>query len=274
MIKKRLFYDNVAFTADTDDITIIQPRYIEEVHVSLLIQQNGATAPSLEDILSIINKAQVKLTGKIVTELAGRDLLAYSVLVGNRSVKYIVPSADNEYGLVEGLVMPLKLSAGAHTLSVRFLHTSVATIDGEKLSFSTLESDEPLAAEHIEIPKFSFTPPSTGAYNTALDATFAGTLQGFLFYSTTIPTASATTTSLAKLRLKAGGDIIFEDNWHGLAAQTYYPEDSTLRSILDNYVYVDLSKAPIPAGTRVEVEVYSDDTNAIEILPIVSVPTA
>jgi len=274
MIKKRLFYDNVAFTADTDDITIIQPRYIEEVHVSLLVQQNGGTAPTLEDILSIINKAQVKLTGKIVTELAGRDLLAYSVLVGNRSVKFLVPSSDNEYGLVEGLVMPMKLAAGAHTLSLRFLHTSVATIDNEKISFATLESDEPLAAEHIEIPKFAFTPPSTGAYNTALDATFAGTLQGFLFYSTTIPTTSATTTSLAKLRLKAGGDIVFEDNWHGLAAQTYYPEDSTLRSVLDNYVYVDLSKAPIPAGTRVEVEVYSDDTNPIEILPIVSVPTA
>ena len=273
-MRKRLFYDNVAFTADTDDITIIQPRYIEEVHISLRMQQDGATAPDLAQILATINKAQVKLTGKIVTELSGRDLLAYSVLVGNRSVKYIVPSSDNEYAYVEGLVLPLKLSPGAHTLSLRFLFTDGANVDNQKLSFSTLESDEALSPEHIEIPKFSFTPPSTGAYNTALDATFAGTLKGILFYSTTIPTTSATTASLAKLRLKAAGDIVFEDNWHNLAAQTYYPEDSTLRGVLDNYVFVDLSKSPIPAGTRVEVEIYSDDTNTIDILPIVSVPTA
>jgi len=271
MIKKRLFYDNVSFTADTDDITIIQPRYIDSFNVSLRILQNGATSPTLSEMLGILAKMQIKLTGKIVTELTGQDILAYNCLVQNRSIKYIVPTADNENGLVEGLFVPLRLSPGAHVLSVRYLYSSNAKIDTEKLSFSTLESDEALATAHIEIPSFSFTPPSTGAYNTALDATFGGAVKGFLLYSTTIPTTSATTTTLAKLRIKAGGDIVYEDNLHGLASQSFYPEDSTLRSICDNYVYVDFSKAPIPAGTRVELEVYSDDTNTVRIMPVIEV---
>ena len=270
-MKKRLFYDNVSFTADTDDITIIQPRYIHEVHISLRMLQNGTTSPTLSDMLSVLNKVQVKLTGKIVTELSAQDILAYDCLVGNRSIKYIVPTADNENGIIEGLALPLYLAPGEHVLSLRFLHSSVSTIDTEKLSFSTLEADEPIEGAHVEIPSFNFTPPSTGAYNTALDATFGGNVKGFLIYSTTIPTTTSTTTTVAKLRLKIAGDIVYEDNWHGMSAQTYYPEDSTLRSVLDNYVYLDFSKQPIPAGQRVEVEIYSDDTNTVKILPIVQV---
>ena len=271
MMRKRLFYDKVSFTADTDDITIIQPRYIHDVHISIQCLQNGATAPSLADILSILDKVQVKLTGKIVTELSGQDILAYNCLVNNRSIKYLVPSADNEVGLVEGLALPLRLAPGEHVLSLRFLHNSVSTIDTEQLSFSTLESDDVLEDRHIEMPSFSFTPPSTNAYNTALDSSFTGDVEGFLLYSTTIPTTSSDTATVRKLRIKAGGDIVYEDNFNNLSAQTYYPEESTLRSILDNYLYLDFSKNPIAAGTRIEVEVYSDDTNTVKIIPIVRV---
>ena len=271
MMRKRLFYDKVSFTADTDDITIIQPRYIHDVHISIECLQNGSTAPALADILSILDRVQVKLTGKIVTELSGQDILAYNCLVQNRSVKYLVPANDNEVGLVEGLSLPIRLAPGEHVLSMRFLHNDVATVDTEQLSFSTLEADETLEDRHIEMPTFNFTPPSTGAYNTALDSTFTGDVVGFLIYSTTIPTTANDVATVRKLRIKAGGDIVFEDNYNNLSAQTYYPEESTLRSILDNYLYLDFTKSPIPAGTRVELEVYSDDTNTVKIIPILRV---
>ena len=271
MLRKRLFYDNVSFTADTDDIQIIQPRYIHAINVSMRMLQNGATAPTFADMLSVLDKMQVKLTGKTVTELSAQDILALNCLVQNRSIKFIVPSADNEYGYVEGLSVPLALPAGEHILSVRFLHNSVSTIDTEKLSFSTLESDEPIEEKHYEFPTFNFTPPSTGAYNTALDVKYTAEVHGFLIYSTTIPTASATTTTVAKLRMKVEGDIVYEDNWHGLSSQTFYPEDSTLRGILDNYVFLNFSKAPIEPEKRVELEIYSDDTNAVKIIPILRV---
>ena len=269
MMRKRLFYDKVTFTADTDDITIIQPRYIHDLHIAFNCLQNGGTSPTLATMLTALENVQVKLTGKIVTEMSGTDILAYNTLVENRSIKYIVPTADNEVGLIEGLSLPLRLAAGEHVLSVRFLYNSVATIDTEQLTFATLESDEAIEDRHVEIPNFSFTPPSTAAYNTALDSSFTGDVEGFLVYSTTIPTTSATTTSAAKIRLKAGGDIVYEGTWSDIAAQSHYPEESTLRGVTDNYVFMDFRKSPIPAGTRIEVEVYSDDTNAVRILPII-----
>jgi len=271
MMRKRLFYDKVTFTSDTDDITVIQPRYIEEIHVSLDVTQTGATSPSLSDILSVLDTAQVKLTGRIITELSGRDILAYNCLVRNRSVKYTVPTADTELGRVEGLAIPLQLAPGDHVLSVRFLHGSVSTITSEKLSFSTLENDDARTRTHVEMPNFSFTPPSTAAYNTALDVSFAGLVTGFLIYSPTIPTTSSDTATVKKVRLKVGGDIVYEDNWNNLAAQTFYPEDSTLRALLDNYIYLDMSDGPVEAGNRIEVEIYSDDTNTVKIIPIVRV---
>ena len=71
--------------------------------------------------------------------------------------------------------------------------------------------------------------------------------------------------------MKVEGDIVYEDNWHGLSSQTFYPEDSTLRGILDNYVFLNFSKAPIEPEKRVELEIYSDDTNAVKIIPILRV---
>ncbi|RLG47481.1 MAG: hypothetical protein DRN92_03140 [Thermoproteota archaeon] len=271
MMRKRSFWDKNDFTKDSDDIQIIQPRYIEQIDLGLQLKQTGTTSPSLEDMLSILDRVQVKLTGKIVTELKGRDVLAYNCLVENRSIKYTVPAGDTQYGYVEGLSLPLKLAPGAHILSVRFLYNSVSTITDTKLSFSTLESDTVLSRAMIQMPRYVFTPPSTGAFNTALDSTFSGTLIGFLVYSTTIPTTSATTTTVSKLRVKIGGDIAYEDNWQGLCSQTFYPEDSTLRSVLDNYVFLDFRKDPVPAGSRIEVQVYSDDTNDVIIIPVVQV---
>ena len=268
MMKKRLFYDEVTFTADTDDITIIQPRYIHDINLSLHMLQNGTTAPGLDEIVNTIDRMQIKLTGRIVTEMRGQDILAYNCLVEAKSPKYIISANDNENCYIEGLSVPLRLAPGEHVLSVRYLFNGGAYTDTQKLSFSTLESDDVLEDRHVEIPRFTFTPPSTGAYNTALDTSFAGDIHGFLLYSTTIPTATSTTTTVAKVRIKAGGDIVYEDNWTNMSAQTHYPEDSTLRALLDNYVYLDFDKAPIPAGTRIELEVYSDDTNPIYILPI------
>jgi len=172
---------------------------------------------------------------------------------------------------VEGLSIPLHLAPGEHVLSVRFLYASHATRDTEKLSFSTLESDEPLAERHIEMPSFSFTPPSTGAYNTALDATFGGDLIGLLVYSTTIPTASSDVATVREVRLYVGGSIVFEGTIDDLRSDGNYPADSTLRSITDNYLYLDFSKAPIEAGARIELQIKSDDTNEIEILPVLEV---
>ena len=268
---KRLIRNRVSFTTDTDDILIVQPRYIHSFDIGLEMLQNGATAPSLSDMLSVLNKVQVKLTGRTVTEMSGQDILAYNVLVDGREPLYLVPANDNELGVISGLRIPVTLPTGVGTLSVRFLHTSVSTIDTEKLTLATLESEEVLEEGHYEVPTFDFTPPSTGAFNTALDSSFGGRVIGFLIYSTTIPTQTSDVATVREVRILLGGEIAFEGNIQDLRADARYPADATLRSITDNYIFLDFRKSPIPPDTRIELQIKSDDTNAVRILPIIKV---
>lgn len=270
-IKKRLIRDEVSFTTDTDDILIDQPRYIDSFDIALDYLQNGTTAPTLADALGIIESVQVKLGGRIITELSGTDLLALNALMLGREIKYIVPAGDNQAGTIEGLRLPVWLTPSELSLAIRFNKGSVATIDTEQLTFSVLEADEPLRDRHLEMPRFSFTPPSTGTFNTALDTSFAGDLIGLLVYSTTIPTTTNDNASVAKLRLKVDGDIVYEGNWLEMSADTTYPGDSTLKGIVDNYVFLDFRRQPYPAGSSIAVDVESDDTNIVRIIPIVAV---
>jgi len=237
----------------------------------LEVTQTGTTSPSLSDMLSVINKVQVKLTGRTVTELSGQDILAYNVLVDGREPLYLVPAGDTQLGTVSGLRIPVTLPTGVGTLSVRFLHTSVSTITSEKLTLATLECDTPLEEGHYEIPTFDFTPPSTGAFNTALDSSFGGNCIGFLIYSTTIPTQTDDTATVREVRILLGGEIAYEGNIHDIRSDARYPADATLRSITDNYIFLDFRKSPIPADTRIELQIKSDDTNAVRILPIIKV---
>ena len=271
VVYKRLIRNRVAFTEDTDDILVVQPRYIHAIDLGLEMNQTGTVAPSLSDMLSVLNKVQVKLSGRIVTEISGQDLLAYNVLVDGREPLYNVPAADTELGYVSGLRIPMSLPTGEHVLAIRFLHGTVATVTSEKLTMATLEYAEALETTHYEIPTFSFTPPSTGAFNTAVDTTYAGTVHGFLIYSPTIPTSTADTATVREVRLYVDGEMVFEGTIHDLRADARFPADSTLRSITDNYLFLDFSKAPIEAGRRVELQIKSDDTNEIRILPIIKV---
>ena len=184
---------------------------------------------------------------------------------------YMTTTNDNDLGMIAGLRLPLQLAPGEHVLSVRFSHTSVSTIDTEKLTFSTLEAEETLAEKHVEMPTFDFTPPSTGAFNTALDTTFAGDVAGLLLYGTTIPTTTSDTATIREVRLLIGGEIAYEGTFEDLHADAHYPADSTLRSITDNYLWLDFTRSPIAAGSRIELQIKSDDTNAIRIIPVILV---
>jgi len=268
VVYKRLIRNKVAFTADTDDILVVQPRYIHAIDIGLDCLQNGGTAPTLADILSVINKVQVKLSGRITTEMSGQDLLAYNVLVDGREPLYLVPANDDEVGMISGLRMPMALPTGEHVLAVRFLHNAVATIDSEKLTMATVEYEEAIEGAHYEIPTFSYTPPSTNAFNTAVDTTYSGAVHGFLIYSPTVPTATSDTATLREARVYVDGEMVFEGTIEDLRSDARYPADSTLRGITDNYVFIDFRRSPIEAGRR---EIKSDDTNELRILPIVRV---
>jgi len=274
VVKRRLLRDEVSFTADTDDILIVNPRYIDSINIGLDLLQNGATSPTLATMLDTLDTIQVKLGGRIITELTGEELFALNNLWLGKSIISVVPTADNESGSIQGLSIPLWLSPTEESLAIRFAYGTVATTDNEQLTFSVREADEPIKPAHVEIKRFEFTPPSTGAYNTALETTFTGDLIGLMIYSTTIPTTTNDNASAAKVRILVDGDLAWEGNWLEMKADAKrgaYDGDSTNRAILDNYVWLDFEDQPIKAGARIEIQIYSDDTNTVTLHPVIQV---
>ena len=260
--------EDFPFTADTDDIEILYERYIHELQFGITFQQTGTTAPTLSEALGVLSKIEIKLRGAVITEITGQDLMAFDCLFLGHEPLYSLPSADTEYGYIEGLRLPLTIPAGAGTLAYRLFYTAQTPITNYKINICRVESEEVLEEGIYAIKRFDFTPPSTGAENIALDTTFDGDLHAFLIYSTTIPTASSTNATVKKIILERGTTQIMKSTIFDLRTAVEYPRDSTIRGVVDNYILIDLRKNPIPAGERVRLKIVSDDTNAVRIIPI------
>jgi len=265
--------ENFPFTADTDDIEILYERYIHEMQFGINFQQTGATAPTLSEALGVLSKIEVKLRGVTITEITGQDLMALNCLFFQHEPLYSLPSADTEYGYIEGLRLPITIPAGQGTLAYRLFYSAPTNITNMRLNIVRVESDDVLEPGIYAIKRFDYTPPSTGAENIALDTAFDGDLHGMLIYSTTVPSASSYNATVRKIILEAGTTELVETTIGDLRASVEYPHDSTIRSIVDNYLLLDFRRSPVPAGTRIRLKIVSDDTNSVKIIPILKMPT-
>lgn len=270
MQKRRILRDRATFTSSTDDIKIVAPLNIRSIRFATDVLQNGVTAPTLATLLTQVDPFQIKLAGETIVEASYTDLLALDCLKNAKEPLYVIPAGDNQVALAPAVEVPLNLAAGEAEIAVRAAYTALTTVDTEKLSITVVEQDEGLEGGHLEVARYNFTPPSTGAYNVVLDSTFKGALEGILIFSTTIPTASANTLSARKVRIRTAGGITIEELFTSIQADAQYPGDTTLRAVLDNYALLKLEPA-VAAGTRVEISVLSDDTNTVRLLPILRV---
>ena len=260
--------EDFPFDADTDDIEILYERYIHEFQIGIKFQQNGATSPTIDEVLEVLSRIEVKLRGSVISEITGNDLLALDCLYFQHEPYYVLPTADNEYGYIEGLRLPLTIPAGSGTLAYRLFYEAPTTLDNVQLNIVRLESAEVIEPGIYAIKRFDFTPPSTGAENIALDTSFDGDLHALLLYSTTVPSTSSTNATVKKIILERGTEQLMKTTIHDLRTAVEYPHDSTLRGLVDNYLLIDLRKNPIAAGERVRLKIVSDDTNSVKIIPI------
>ena len=263
--------EDFPFSADTDDIEILYERYIHEMQFGIVFQQTGTTAPTLSEALGVLSKMEVKLRGTTITEISGQDLLALNCLFFQHEPLYSLPSADTEYGYIQGLRLPITIPAGSGTLAYRLFYSAQSTITNVRLNIVRVESDDVLEPGIYAIKRFDFTPPSTGAENIALDTSFDGDLHGMLIYSTTVPTASSTNATVKKIIMEVGTREVIKSTIFDLRSSVEYPHDSTVRGIVDNYILLDFRRSPIAAGERIRLKIVSDDTNAVKIIPILKI---
>lgn len=270
-IYRKLLEESFLFNEDTPDKEILYERYIHQLLFGLVFKQTGTTAPSLSDVFSVLSKIELKLRGTTITEVTAQDLAVIDWFLFKKEPLYSLPSADGEYGYVQGLILPVTVPAGSGTLAYRLYYTAPSTITDYRISIERIDSDDVLEPGIYAIKRFDYTPPSTGTENIAIDTSFDGDLIAMLIYSPTIPTASSNSATVKKIILEEEGAEMIKDTIYTLRTDIEYPKDSTLRGICDNYIFLDFRRSPIARGRRIRLKIVSDDTNTCKIIPILKI---
>jgi hypothetical protein len=144
-------------------------------------------------------------------------------------------------------------------------------VDTEKLTIIGEYQDEALTAPPLRLLRYNFTPPSTGAMNKALDTIATGTIDKFLIRSYTVPTDSSDNATVDELELWVGGDLKTRTNVWQMYTPIEYVDNvngTATSKIINNWLVLDMKDGPITAGSKYEIYIKSDDTNAVRIIPI------
>ena len=203
----------------------------------------------------------MKVGGVPRVRLSGEELRVVSALVAGRVPEHqTAGAATDDKTRIMDCVLPLNLPTGTPSPYYSVDYSAVSGVDTTKLTIIGEYQDEDLEEAPLRLLEYSFTPPSTGAMNKALDTTSLGEIDKFLIYSTTVPTDSSDNASCDELELWVAGDLKTRTNvW-----QMYHPieyldnVDGTITAkTIDKWLVLEMKKGPIPPGTKYTIYILS-----------------
>jgi len=266
MVKSsQLVLDEVAFTQDINP-TDLPSGPISELLVGMRGQTTAAASVTGITLLTSLNLLRIFSDG-LKTELSGIELLAYNVLaLGNVPVKVNSGAAATNPCSLENLLLPMNLPSGKKA-QVQCVYAAQTNLGSGVMAIHA-SSLERLPGPFTGLQRKPITPTVTAAYGNKLDISMSGAkIAGLLLYSTTIPTTTAVTTSLHKLRILIGGKVHSEYNWRNLGQVGHQRTgDADIDGAIDNYKFIPMEE-PLPADD-VKVDIFADDTNACVVIPV------
>jgi hypothetical protein len=268
---KNLVKDESVFTSSTDDVVVDKDKYIEGFTLAYKAVQPASSMSTINAFLDLVNPFEVKVGGKAIIQIGGKDLYALNNLWLGKRALHIGTEGANEITRICGLYAPFNLKPGTEQVSVKATRVAVGTMGTETLSISQEQCSVDTGAPNFNYTAYSHTPPSTGAYNRALDTSPTGDIIGMLVFSTTVPTTSASTISCNKLQIRAKEIQCYNANWFEMQADSAagsYSGTAIPEGIIDNYAWLDFSNEPFKKGERFEVYVNAGDTNTVRLIPV------
>jgi len=257
--------DEVAFTADINP-TDLPAGPLSDLLVGIRAQTTAAASITGTTVLATISLLRLFSDG-LKTEISGSELLAFNVHKLSTIPRKVNSGAvATNPAVLQGLRLPFNLPSGKKA-QIQVVYVAQTNVGSGVLAVHA-ESLGTLPGPMLGLQRKPFTPTVTGAFAAAMDISMAGAkIAGILCYSTTIPTTTAVTTSLHKLRLKVGGKIHSEYNWMSMGAGNLLTGgDSDIDGVIDNYRWIEM-KEPIDASD-VKVDIFADDTNPIVLIPL------
>ena len=262
----------VDFISDIDDTRLYLPKPLLNLHLSWQGDMTTAASKTVDDLDDLIAIFEIKVAGVPRIRLDGEELRALNELVLGHKPRYCTAGAatDDKTRILDVLV-PINLPAAGPDIYYSIDREDVSGIDTEKLTVISERSDVAPAERPLKLLRYNFTPPSTGVFNTAIDTTPEGAVEGFLIRSTTVPTDASDVSTVNEIELEVGGVLVTRSNvWQFLAHTPYVDDvDGTATSkIFKNWLFLDLKREPITAKMPYKLYVKSDDTQAVRIIPI------
>jgi len=263
MKQARLILDRQSFTANTDLLDLTAGRYIDYLTISIKGEMTAASAVNPASFIDILDVVQVRYLGSPVIYLTGEEIWALDDLWFGKHPITIAPAAETDSQVkIMGLYVPVAQPARpAGTLHLQILYSAVSGVDTTTLTVAEISSDKALEGKYYHIVRMPGTTAAATGYGNRVKLPQVGELHGIMFYSATIPTNASETATVQRVTIEVDGHKLIEREWHEMYADSHTggnqptfasPGDCT---VTDNYALIDLSNDPIPAASKVEVDI-------------------
>ncbi len=273
--------DEQTFTASTADLVLPSNPYIDSLDVSL--RSTTATAAVLtKTLLDTLNPLEIKLNNTAISSIRGSDLAALDALLFGIYPIIGETTAVGSTGKVEGLIMPVWGQSKHGSWTTRANFVAGTNLSAGVISLESELVDKVLQDGYLSALTTFFTPPSTSSFNDVFNTTMNGDLIGLLVFSTTVPTFAADTISAREVRLFVDDGLAWQVEWKNLTAPgisggnpnppvvgTVFSQGFT--NFYQNYGFYDNLDDPIPKGKKLKLQVSSDDTSTIRVIPLLKV---
>jgi len=266
--RSRVIWNRAAFTADTREEPISEDAILG-LEFGFDCLQNGATAPTLAQLISAVGNVIVRHGGDTKIEIDFPDLVALNMLWLGRYPQHVLPGGDNEVGFISGVFCPIERARAGRSMGVQVLYDGHATIDTEKLTGAVLYG---LTGKGRAISiATKIATASTTFQEINLDRVGAK-LIGLLLYSTTIPSTSDANCSQAEVKLLVGGHGYGHYHWWGIPPSPVSGpiDDTALGAEMDNYRSISFEADPVPADNLKLHTKSIGATDAIKVIAIYS----
>ena len=278
----RQIFNRDTFTASKDLQTLSGGKYIDRLRLHWNGVNTGPNIVSVASMLDLVNPIEVRKRGSTIFRMRGSDLLGLNAhFFGEQPLTIVGTAATSDHTKIMGMDVPLWLPAAPlGEYSVVVTRAAVTNSGTETISLTEVSSDKNLTNSHlhaVDIP--ATTNGGTGFGNFINLPANLGDLLGVMFYSTTIPTNTAETTTVDSVRVLINNRLEYSANWHEMKGDSQYAGNSATwnspatNAILDNYAVLDFRRDPIPMGNLLQLDINGGvASEAYRVIPIFAVP--
>lgn len=264
-----------AFTANLPERELIpKGKFLKALILSLKGDLAATTTTATETFLDVLTPLVLKKGQETILQLRGRDLYALSFFLEAKAGR-IIEGAAGEDDKVMGIEIPLNLPIEAdQNYSWGATRAAVANVSGEQLGLEAIWNDEDTNGGNISAVEQPFTTAgATGPTSLNVIIPQIGELIGLIVFNTTVPTATADTSSITEIKFMIDGvasDVLHMSQGKGLHGGALANLTAPGRDVVENYSFFDFRDKPYDAKSKrisLDVEV-GVATEAVRFIPI------